>query len=110
MILIYWKVPGRFEICPGKVGNFLSSCREVKSAHSGNTVGQGWFETFFFLGISFNEVEYVLWRFREYNLTEKKFVRKAEIMRFYTFLGLLNPDSTSELLHNLRFFKFPNFV
>ena len=37
MILIYGKVPGSFEICPGKVGNFLSSCREVKSAHSGNT-------------------------------------------------------------------------
>ena len=37
MILIYGKVPGSFEICPGKVGNFLSSCREVKSARSGNT-------------------------------------------------------------------------
>ena len=37
MILIYGKVPGSFEIWPGKVGNFLSSCREVKSAHSGNT-------------------------------------------------------------------------
>ena len=34
MILIYGKVPGSFEICPGKVGNFLSSCREVKSAHA----------------------------------------------------------------------------
>ena len=38
MILIYGKVSGSFEICPGKVGNFLSSCREVKSAHSGSTV------------------------------------------------------------------------
>ena len=41
MILIYGKVPGSFEICPGKVGNFLSSCREVKSAHSGNTALMG---------------------------------------------------------------------
>ena len=24
------------------------------------------------------------------------------------FLGLLNPDLTSKLLHHLRFFKFPN--
>ena len=42
MILIYGKVPGSFEICPGKVGNFLSSCREVKSARSGNT-DTGWY-------------------------------------------------------------------
>ena len=37
MILIYGKIPGSFEICPEKVGIFLSSCREVKSARSGNT-------------------------------------------------------------------------
>ena len=42
MILIYGKVPGSFEICPGKVRNFLSSYREIKSAHSGNTaIGKG---------------------------------------------------------------------
>ena len=31
-----------------------------------------------------------------------------EILRFCMFLGLLNPDPTSDLLHHIRFFKFPN--
>ena len=60
MILIHGEVPGSFEICPGKVGNFLWSCREVKSAQSGNTDFNLNFDQFRFPYLHFFVLDYII--------------------------------------------------
>ena len=89
MILIYGKVPGSFEICQGKVGDFLSSCREVKSAHSGNTATDD-------VEILELRINNTLWQAKR--LLDSRCLKMA-------------PEKTESLLvTDKRSFKYPNIV